>query len=373
MPDRRLAKLLAAVLFFAAIYAIRIREDMVDFSVNHQAGARFAAGEELYRTSDGHFMFKYFPISAALYAPLTFFPLEVAKVFWYAFIVACAVLAFRTCGRLVSGGEPRRWPFYVLPPLILAKFCLRELKLGQINLVVTLVLLMMTASLLAGRRGRAGLLWGIATALKPYGLIFLPYWVVTRNLAALGAGLAVLAAGFLAPSLRYGVSGNLALHRSWFETLSASTPDQLAVADNVSFAGALTKWTGSEAFASQAFLVVLAALAGLILWAILRGRGLPRPALFECALLLTLIPLVSPLGWDYQLLTSMLAVTLLIDRFPELPARAVLGLSFAVIALSIYDLMGRSAYQAFMNASVLTVCYAVVLAYLFDVRARRLE
>lgn len=65
-------------------------------------------------------------------------------------------------------------------------------------------------------------------------------------------------------------------------------------------------------------------------------------------------------------------MTLLADRFALLPARWFLALNFAVISLSIYDVIGRSAYQAFMNASILTVNFLVVVAYLVVMRLRRL-
>ena len=43
-----------------------------------------------------------------------------------------------------------------------------------------------------------------------------------------------------------------------------------------------------------------------------------------------------------------------------------------MIGFSIYDLIGRTAYQAFMNASVLTVCFGIVIAYLAYMRAAKL-
>ena len=42
---------------------------MRDFEVNFRAAERLRAGESLYQTSDGHYMFKYFPSSALLYVP----------------------------------------------------------------------------------------------------------------------------------------------------------------------------------------------------------------------------------------------------------------------------------------------------------------
>lgn len=375
MNRRRVALLGFAVVLFATVYLVRIREDMVDFEVNYRAGERIVAGETLYRTADGHFMFKYFPFAALLYAPLTLVPLEAAKAIWYVLSVAATLGLFYVSKSIVSGDSVRsRWVI-VMPGLVLAKFCFRELKLGQINALVTLVLLMMVLYLLASehRRGiRAGALWGLATALKPYGFVFFPYFAVTRNWRALIGGCAVLIGAFASPALFYGLERNVDVHREWYTTLSASTPAQLGVADNVSLIGALVKWSGDPVLAGRLAMVAVGFLAGVVLLVIYQGRDQDRAAVLECGLLLTLIPLVSPMGWDYQFLTSVLAMTLLADRFALLPARWFLALNFAVISLSIYDVIGRSAYQAFMNASILTVNFLVVVAYLVVMRLRRL-
>ena len=52
--------------------------------------------------------------------------------------------------------------------------------------------------------------------------------------------------------------------------------------------------------------------AVLVLAVILVGKSVREPLALESSLLLTLIPLISPLGWDYTLLMSVLAVTLIV-------------------------------------------------------------
>lgn len=375
MNRRRFFLISFAVVLFTTVYLVRIQEDMVDFEVNYRAGERIVAGETLYRTADGHFMFKYFPFAALLYVPLTALPLEAAKAIWYLLSVVATVAMFLLAKRIVSGGAARsRW-VVAIPALVLAKFCFRELKLGQINTLVTLVLLMMVVCLMASARHRdtrAGALWGLATALKPYGFVFFPYFVVTRNWRALVGGGGVLAAAFALPALFYGLEYNLEVHRDWYTSLTASTPAQLGVADNVSLIGALVKWSGDPVLAGRLAMVGIGVLAGVVLYVLYQGREQPKAVVLECGLLLTLIPLVSPMGWDYQFLTSVLALTLLTDRFRELPARWFLALNLAVIAFSIYDFIGRSAYQAFMNASILTVNFLVVVGYVVVARVRRL-
>ena len=195
--------------------------------------------------------------------------------------------------------------------------------------------------------------------MKPYGLIFLPYYLVRARFVALASGLAVLVGAFLLPSAFYGFERNLALHREWFRTLSESTPSQLASADNVSLAAFLTKWSLPPGLATWLVL----ALGILMLLILRRGKGPPHASVLEVGALLVLIPLVSPLGWDYQLLTSVLALTLLARHWTDFPrpSRLLLGATLFLIGFSIFDVMGRAAYEKFMGWSLLTPCFLLVM------------
>ena len=136
--------LLLGVVFFATIYVVRISGDMADFQVNYQAGQRLRAGEHLYRTEDGHFMFKYLPFSALLYVPLTTLHLDAAKVSWYTLTVVCSVFLFYLSYRMARTKEEVSSAYLIVfPALILAKFFFREMKLGQINTIVTSIMLLM--------------------------------------------------------------------------------------------------------------------------------------------------------------------------------------------------------------------------------------
>ncbi len=365
---RRPLLLALAVVVFVLLFVFVIEQDMRDFEVNYRAGERIRAGESLYQTSDGHYMFKYFPSSALLYLPLSFLPLPAAKALWYGLTVFCSLALFVVSKRLVWGREPAPWYLLAIPPVVLAKFFVVEIRLGQINTLVTLVLLFMV---LARSEARAGALWGLATAMKPYGLIFLPYYIVRRRFTALASGLALLVGAFLLPSMFYGFERNLEVHREWYRTLSESTPSQLGGADNVSLAAFLTKWSLPPGV--SAWLVF--GLGILILLILLWGKDLLRASVLEVATLLVLIPLVSPLGWDYQFVTSVLALTLLARHWTDFSRvwRWLLGANLFVIGFSIYDVIGRAAYQAFMMWSVLTVSFLVVVGYLVFLRYRSLS
>jgi len=353
---------------------------MVDFEVNYEAGRRIRTGESLYRGEDGHYQFKYPPFSALLYVPVSLLPPDAAKTAWFLVVLGSTVLVFQFAFALARPEGRQVLLIRIAPPLILAKCFLRELYLGQINALITALMLGMVLLLVRSRpsprrEGAAGALWGVSTALKPYAAIFLPYWVLRGKWQTLGAGFAALALAFLGPSLYYGLSGNLLVHREWIGSLSRSTPTLLATQDNISLIAMFTKWTGRPGLSGTLYLLGVAALALGFLGLMARGRRVKDPMVLESGVLLAFIPLISPLGWDYTLLSSVLIIMLVLKRFGALsgPARVFLVVNFCVFGLSLFDLMGRGLYARFMALSIPTINALVFIGYAAWIRMKGLD
>ena len=117
-----------------------------------------------------------------------------------------------------------------------------------------------------------------------------------------------------------------------------------------------------------------AALLALAAWIFLKRRGLPRPEGLEAALLLALIPLLSPQGWDYVLLIATPAVVLIVNYDRDLPpaTRVAAWLALAIAAFTLYDVVGKRLYGLFMAWSGVSVCYLVVIGALAALRWRRI-
>ncbi len=187
-----IALLFAVIALCAILFVVRGRRGMVDFEVNYEAGQRIRAGETLYRAGDGHYQFKYPPFSALLYVPVSWLPLDAAKTVWFILVLGSTILVFQLSFMLARPEGGQALLLRIAPPLILAKCFLRELSLGQINALITALMLGMILLLVRGgsgssfgREAAAGALWGISTALKPYAAIFLPYWLLRRRWRAL--------------------------------------------------------------------------------------------------------------------------------------------------------------------------------------------
>ncbi len=370
--------LLLVAALSGVVFHLKLRNEMVDFEVGFTAAQRLKLGETLYRTSDGHYQFKYLPVSAFFYLPLTSLPLAAAKAVWFGLSLVAAVFIFSLAANLVRlKGTSTRLPV-LLTVLIVGRYFLRELQLGQINALVTLVLMLMIWKLTQDERrtqtksSAAGFGCGLATAIKPYAVVFLGYLGLKKKWPALTGGLLLIGLALAAPSFFYGWRGNIEVLREWYISLSASTPGLFSSQDNVSLIGLLTKWTGGDGLSRLLYLVALICLGGFFVYLVQRGRAVARNTVLDGFLLLALIPLISPLGWDYTFLSSAPAIMLLVASFDRFRPvwKALLALNFAVIALSLHDIFGRSLYSRFMAWSIITINFLIVLAYLAFLRLR---
>jgi hypothetical protein len=381
MKRKKLLLILFAFIILLSLFLLKVKEHMIDFEVNYKAGKRLRGAESLYQVEDGHFMFKYLPSSALLYVPLSFLPLNVAKAIWYFVVAFCLCSLVYVSNKILPSEERKSVYLLILPPLILAKFFLRELHLGQINALVTMILVFMIWFLIYEKNTMpsqkdiyVGFLWGVATVLKPYALIFLPYFLLKKKWKSLLTGVGFLFLAFLMPAAFYGFRGNIIILREWISTLSRSTPALLNSQDNISIIAFFMKWTGNRNISLLLSGLVIAILAFLVLTVILKGRKINRASVVECSILLILIPLISPLGWDYTLLMSVLGVTIIIQNFSGYSKfwRGILVFNFFIITFSLYDIIGRDLYVRFMSWSVITINFLILIGYLMYLRFRKI-
>jgi hypothetical protein len=363
---------LVLVLVAAAGYAVaRSKRDFWDFEVLRLAGTRALQGEPLYRPDDGHYQYKYFPAFAFVVSPFSFIPAEAGKVIWYVMTVGLFALLVRLSLRVLPARRSATRLLVWCSLLLTGKFLVRELVNGQTNVIVA-VLVMLALVVAARRPTVAGALTAASVFVKPYPLLLLPWVAVSLGVPAFVAALSILGAGLLFPVVTYGWDGNLDLLAGWYRTVTSTTPENLLLAENISFATMWAKWIGAghtAAVLAVATTVLSLALAALI-W--LKRHGVSGASYLEVGLLLLLMPLISPQGWDYVLILAFPAYMLLVDRIKEmtLPWRLVTVMGFVLTSFTIYDLMGRTLYLAMVNASVVTVGGLLLAASLASLRLR---
>jgi hypothetical protein len=370
----RLFAFLALALVATGLYTTRVRLEMIDFITWRQAAVRGLHVEPLYRPEDGHYQFKYFPLFALIMAPFGALDEDLGKALWFAILLALLAALLRcSVAALPDRRLPQRTLLWITI-VLMAKFYAHELLLGQTNLPLGVLLVTALSAAQHKRPVTAGAFAGLAVFVKPYALILLPWLLVSQGWRAAATVLVVVALGLLLPAAVYGWSGNLDLLRAWLRTVSGSTAPNLLGNDNVSIAAMWAKWLGPGALASGLTWLTFAGIVALVVVAWRRRRAVSAPEYLECALLMLLIPLVSPQGWDYVLLLATPAVVCLVDRWRELtrPWQWGLGAALALMCLTIFDVMGRTLYGQFMALSVVSVCALAVAAGLVHARARGL-
>ena len=356
------------------IFDVRIGRDMVDFGVYRVAAGRALASEPLYREEDGHYKFKYLPAFAIVMAPFAGLEPQTAKALWFAMSVGLLAAFVRWSVYALPDRRRSERALMVLAVVLMAKFYGHELTLGQSNILLGTVLVAALLAVEAGRSLVAGALFGLAVFVKPYAIILLPWVAFSCGLAATLVSSGVVLAGLLLPVATYGWTGNLDLLSAWYRTVTGSTASTLVGGDNISLAGMWGKWLGAGAPATILATVSGLGMLGLAVAIWFRRRAVAAPDYLEVALLMLLVPLLSPQGWDYVLLLATPAVVCLVDRWGDLgPAwRGLVAASLAAMGLTLYDVMGRSLYTRFMALSLVSVCAILVAVSLAHLRWKAL-
>jgi len=368
---------LVVVLALTAVYIFGIKWDMTDFKVCYRAGGRFLAGETLYRASDGHLQFKYAPAAALFYAPLSALPPEAAKALWFVIMSVClaGILRIAALWATKRGASPV-WPVF-WAVVVLLKYLGREFQLGQVNLLILFLMTLMVWEWTSGRPARAGIFWGLSLLFKPYAAIFLPYFIIKKKWPTAASGGATLLAGLLLPAVRFGFEGNKLLLGEWARSLRTSTPGLLRVGDNASIYAFIAKTFGlsSDTPAMIGGGLVAAVLAAFVLWLILRGRtvAIAGPEFLEAAALMMLIPMLSPLGWNYNYLYGLPAIFMLLTVFNRLTSweKGILIADFILIGGTLREVLGKTMFRYYTGHSFVVPSFLIVFGMLVLVRRRR--
>lgn len=362
--------LIVAVLASGLWIGIRSkRRTLVDFEVYRTAAERALEEAPLYRPEDGHYQFKYWPIFAIAMAPFALPTRAIASVLWYALSVVLLYLFMRQSLRLLPERRVGSAWLVWLVVLCTGKFWVKELTFGQTNVLLAVIL---AGALAAGERGRwriAGVLIGLATFVKPYALLLFPWLAVVGGFESAALAGALVVGGLIAPALTYGWYDNLAEIAGWYRTVTDTTAPNLLDAENISFATMWAKWLGPGALASRLAIVTDIAALGLFAVVLALRRRARQPLYLEFGLLMLLVPLLSPQGWDYVLLIAAPAFFLLFDRWPSVGIawKVATVVAVGLVSFTIFDLLGRATYIRMMELSVVTlggVLLAICLTHL---------
>jgi hypothetical protein len=258
--------------------------------------------------------------------------------------------------------------------ILTGKFWVKELMLGQTNVLLGVVVIFVLRAAQRGQWRLAAGLVGLGIFTKPYAILFLPWLAAAGGVVPAFITVVVTIAGLLLPATVYGWNANREQLAAWYHTVTGTTPSNLIFPENISLDAMWTRWLGAGAAASALTLASTIVLLALPVLAFLMRRRYREPVYLELSLILLLIPVLSPQGWDYVLLLGTPAFVCLIDRWPDtpLPWKLAMAVAFALVSFTIFDLERRALYEYLMLKSVVTVGAIVLALALWRLRCRGL-
>lgn len=221
--------LLLTVLCIGFMFAevINNRFWLSDFEVYYKAAQRISASENLYQhVEDKHYVFKYSPTSALFFIPFTFFSFTLSKYIYWCFLTILIVSGFYLCIKniqpsvFVAGDKKTINSVVMLAMVILAVHFLRELHLGQVNYLLLFIYIFSMHCLNRKRETLSAVLLGASVFIKPFALIFLPYFIVKQKYREALWFILSIALFSLLPVLFYGSPHlTVAQYELWFHEL----------------------------------------------------------------------------------------------------------------------------------------------------------
>lgn len=311
----------------------RHRWMLADLEVYRAAGRALAHGHSVYgpyvaRQLTLDLPFIYPPIAAGFALPFTAMPAAVAAVVWTGATVALlAVIVRLCCARVVESG-PRALAVGTAAALALAPVQ-EHLRFGQVGIV--LLACVVVDCLGEHRRIPAGILTGLATAVKLVPGIFVPYLWFTGRRRAAGLAIVTFAVCFLAGA----VVAPSDSQRFW--TDEVFSPVSTTFFSNQSLQGMLARAIGPWL---PVWVLAVVAVGGFGLHA---GVAASRSGDERRGVAIVAIvgALVSPISWIHHLVAVIPALGVLADR-ARTPRQVAAVTAIALILVARVPYVGQN-------------------------------
>lgn len=379
--------LLCTGFLFAEI--INDRFWLSDLEVYYRTAVRLLQGKNLYRyIEDGHYVFKYSPVSAAFFIPLTLFPFFAAKIIYWLFLSILLVMMYvkvpLSANAELYNYSKKKEVNYILffGGVIMAVHFLRELHLGQVNMLLLVVYLLALSLLHQNKNIAFGSLMAASVYIKPFGLIFLPWLIYRKNYKAAGWVLIWALLFFFLPVIFYR-EGTLFLsqYHQWINELIIELGNKqglMQMANHTLFS-VIARYTPAgyllteNILSPQLYQLILLAIAGLYILIYLKLKFQDiredQNVLYDSAMLIAFIPLLSFTS-ENAFIFALPMVLIILSHFRTLPLYLQILTVIALLMLggNFSELTGKKLSQLLDNWSVLSVGNILLTIVLFNLR-----
>jgi hypothetical protein len=400
MPAALPRVLALLAILFAVVNAANALNKGGDAAVFFEGGRRFLHAEPLYVGSSAADGFIGPPFQAMFFAPFAAVASAspvAAQLLWHALNLAClglgVWLSMKTWDAVRGqiGLPARSWLPVLFAPLAAILLPLQtNFEHQNMNALLLALLAGATWQLTLGSAAVAGLLIGLATALKAFPALAIVYLAARRYwTAAIAAAASALVLSVVMPTTVYGVAGFSDLARTFWRLGSSGWPIR---GNNQSLVAALDRFTPGTSSASVVVdvagvrggaeaplaMILFGALAMLLLTALVvilvrtprRASAVPA----EVAAVTVLAILLSPIAWDHYWTMMFPAFLIVHDSRDDRLLGRVGGYAFWAAALLTTGLspltLGKSGFNLARDWSVYTIAALILYACLMVVCGR---
>lgn len=357
-----------------------------DFTVYYKAAQRLLEGHTLFKhIEDGHYIFKYSPVSAFYFIPFTVFSLNVAKVIYWFVLTGIIIASYYLSLFLVSKGEiiksARQFNnILLLGVLVLVVHFQRELHLGQVNDV--LLFLYLCALFFYGKNKpiHFSIMLAISIFLKPFALIFLPYLFVKKRFKEIGYFILFGVILFLLPLFFYSFDEFINQNLLWINeiTVELGNKQSLLQSANHTIFSVLARFTPIRLISFSPIIVkiyqllILSIIAVLILVFIRKGKKIENNYVCEFALLISLIPLISFTSQNAFGFAALTVFILLFNFKSFSTAEKIISITgFILLGGNYHDIWGAELSGFLNDISLVSIGTILLIVVLFTRRFKK--
>ncbi|NQU34111.1 MAG: DUF2029 domain-containing protein [Bacteroidetes bacterium] len=357
-----------------------------DFTVYYKAAQRILGGQNLFGIiEDGHYIFKYSPFSAVIFIPFTILPITIAKyIYWFVYtsiIISGFYLAFNLASRTVTQSTARRSNnIILLGALVLVVHFQRELHLGQVNQLLLVLYLLVAYYTNKNEPTISGILLAASIFIKPFGLIFIPYFIVKGRYKELGYLFLFGIIFFFVPLIFYSFEEFLNQNALWLNELAIELGNKqsLLLPANHTIFSVIARYSPLSLISFTPLVVkvyqilILSTIVIMVLLFIKKGRGVENAEVSEFALLISIIPLLSFTSQNAFGFVSLVVFILLINFAKFSKFEKVLSIiGMVLLGGNYYDIWGSTLSGFFNDISLVSVGTLLLLFILFRKRFQK--
>jgi hypothetical protein len=309
-----------------------------DFSKDYRAARALWHHQSIYAAVNHHP-----PLTAFFFLPLSYLSYSQAFLFWTCFSVFLYVLGIVLVGRVLA--IDLRWSWQVLLFGVALSWYpfLAHIALGQFALLLSACLILGWRELRQGHGGRAGFLFGLATALKIFPGLVAVTLVARRRWRSLGVMTVTTLGGLLGPSLVIPLADVL---RYFTEIAPQNSADQAVFPVNSAISGFVSRLLVSGPWVTPivdaprlaSFLIMGLSLltVGVLAWWAMYLPATTWGTDIVMAMTCIAMLLVSPITWQHGFTLLILPLGVLLKTWfksPTLQVRRWGLLAFTLLAL----------------------------------------